>query len=217
MNVLRILIIADDHFARSGLTSILDNETDFSIVASQESNDNLAQALSAYRPDVLLWDLGWELSDSLEKLENYVEGLTQEEHLGDLPPVLALVAEPEEGVATRDAGAKGVLLRNASPRKLIRALHAVATDLLIFDPEFESHLFTTGSMPATPLLEPLTSRELEILQLIAQGLTNKAIAHELHISDHTVKFHTTAIFGKLGVSSRTEAVVRATQFGLIIL
>lgn len=218
MSNLRVLIIADDHFARGGLATILNAEDEITLVASQESDDDLHHAIATYRPDVILWDLGWEAAERVKSLEDYLGTSNQgQDGSADLPPILALIAEADECMLAREAGAGGILLRNAAPEKLIHSLHAVNLGLLVFDPDLEPHLFSPTSNPIEPLVEPLTPRELEILQRIAEGLTNRAIARKLDISDHTVKFHTTAIFGKLGVSSRTEAVVRATRAGLILL
>ena len=218
MGLLRVLVIADDHFARGGLTAILDTAEGISVVATQESMDDVQRAIVTYRPDVLIWDLGWELSEGIERLERYSGGSANSPHTDkEYLPVLALVAAPEESGTAREAGASGLLLRNAEPEKLLKALEAVAAGLFVSEPEFAPYLFTSDVIPIEPLVEPLTPRELEILQLIAEGMANKAIARQLDISDHTVKFHTTAIFGKLGVGSRTEAVVRATRAGLILL
>lgn len=213
-----MLIIADDHFARSGLTALLDVEEDISIVASHESSIDLEDSTSTYLPTVIIWDLGWDLSDSIEQLENYVTSSSEAEGTTTgILPVVALVNEAEDSIAVRDAGARAILLRDAETEKLAHAVRSVVAGLHVFDADLEQYLFSSVAMPVEPLVESLTPRELEILQLIAEGLANKAIARQLNISDHTVKFHTTAIFGKLGVSSRTEAVVRATRAGLIML
>lgn len=218
MGNLRVLIIADDHFARGGLTAMLSAEEDISVVASQDSRGDLLQAVFTYRPEVLLWDLGWESSEGVARLESYTSDPSSDpEILPDMLPVLALVSAPEESTEARDAGAAGIMLRDVRPEKLMPSLHAVAAGVFVSDPEFSPYLFAANATPIEPLVEPLTPREHEILQLIAEGLANKAIARRLDISDHTVKFHTTAIFGKLSVSSRTEAVVRATRAGLILL
>ena len=78
-------------------------------------------------------------------------------------------------------------------------------------------LLPTRVLEQMPLVDPLTRRELDVLRLVAEGLPNKAIADRLHISEHTVKFHLNALMGKLGAQSRTEAVVRATRLGLLLL
>lgn len=217
MSILRVLVIADDHFARGGLTALLEAE-ELSVVGSYESTDDVQALVATHRPDVILWDFGWELSTGLRRLALYSEGSESSSSiLPEAAPVLALISEPEECVAIRTAGARGLLLRNTSAEKLVHALRAVASALFVSESELDSHLFSPDTAAVEPLVEPLTPRELEILQLIAEGLANKAIARRLGISDHTVKFHTTAIFGKLSVSSRTEAVVRASRAGLILL
>jgi DNA-binding NarL/FixJ family response regulator len=101
--------------------------------------------------------------------------------------------------------------------KLVAAAQAVANGLVVVEPKL-----TVSLLPATESDdfipdEQLTPREMEVLQRLAEGLTNKAIAQELGISEHTVKFHVNAIMGKLQAQSRTEAVVRATRLGLILL
>jgi DNA-binding NarL/FixJ family response regulator len=93
----------------------------------------------------------------------------------------------------------------------------VALGLASLDPALAAALIPPQDQAPTPPAEELTPRELEVLRLVAQGLPNKAIAQRLEISEHTVKFHVNAILGKLGVQSRTEAVVHATRLGLILL
>lgn len=131
-------------------------------------------------------------------------------------PVVALVDDQAEGVQALAAGAHGVLLRNATARRIHAALLAAAEGLFVVDEELSETLLTHARGEAA-LLEPLTSRELEVVQLLADGLTNKEIAHRLGISDHTVKFHLNGIMGKLGVETRTEAVVHAARLGIVAL
>ena len=87
----------------------------------------------------------------------------------------------------------------------------------MLEPALANGAMATASVPPNLLAEPLTPRELEVLKRMAEGLSNKQIARELAISEHTIKFHVNAILGKLGAQSRTEAVVRATRAGLILL
>jgi DNA-binding NarL/FixJ family response regulator len=99
----------------------------------------------------------------------------------------------------------------------MQAVMAVAEGLVTVDPAFDESLRPARELPSLPLVEELTPRELEVLQVLARGLSNKAIGYHLDISEHTVKFHVNAIMSKLGAQSRTEAAVRATQMGLVIL
>jgi len=158
---------------------------------------------SIYNADVLLWDL--ELED---------------ESFTDLEiPVLALVSGEERAARALSGGAKGVLLRTSEPEVLGAALQAVARGLAVIEPALLNLLLPEpgDSAGPEPLGEELTARELEVLQLLAAGLSNKAIAGRLDFSEHTAKFHVAQILSKLGVESRTEAVVRAAQLGLILL
>ena len=117
------------------------------------------------------------------------------------------------------SGVRGLLRRDVDSGRLSSALQAVWHDLTVIDPilALELQQIDPSVMPSEELLEELTPRELEVLQLVSEGLANKVIARNLGISEHTVKFHVNAILGKLGAQSRTEAVVRATRAGLISL
>ena len=115
------------------------------------------------------------------------------------------------------AGARGLLLRTSSPAGLAAALTAVAQGLAVLDPELTAAVSPVRDSAPPPLNVDLTPREQEVLQLLAEGLPNKAIADKLGISEHTAKFHINSILGKLSARSRTEAVTRATRLGLIVL
>src|SRR5690606_22338457 len=110
----------------------------------------------------------------------------------------------------------GLLLNENDPNLLHTALQTIMAGLLVIDPTLSSYL-ASPTINNELVVQDLTSRENEVLQLLAQGLTNKGIAHQLGITDHTVKFHVNAIMSKLGAQSRTEAVIRGTRAGLIIL
>ncbi|MFN7135801.1 MAG: response regulator transcription factor, partial [Myxococcales bacterium] len=124
-------------------------------------------------------------------------------------------ADDEAGVAAHGAGAAGVLSREAKPTQIARALAAAHAGLLVFDRSLAATL-PPRRHPSAPA-DTLTARELEVLQLLAEGLPNKLIADRLRVSEHTAKFHVNAILGKLGAQSRTEAVVRAARLGLVLL
>jgi DNA-binding NarL/FixJ family response regulator len=97
------------------------------------------------------------------------------------------------------------------------AMSAVFNGMIVVDPELAGAIMPATSHAISPPAQPLTPRELGVLQLLAEGLPNKAIAHRLDISEHTVKFHVNSILSKLDAQSRTEAVVHATRQGLILL
>ena len=131
-------------------------------------------------------------------------------------PVVQLVADNTAANAALSRGARAVLLHNASLRRIHTALWAVAEGLFILDDDVAEDV-VPNLRGRVELIEPLTARELEVAQLLAQGLSNKEIAQRLAITLHTVKFHLNGILRKLGVSSRTEAVVRAARLGLVTL
>jgi DNA-binding NarL/FixJ family response regulator len=209
----RVLIVADDPLARAGLAALLVGQPGCQVVGQAGEEADLLQALEVHRPDAILWDLGWEASSpgaASPALERLAE-------LSDEGPVLALLADEALASAAYLAGARGLLPRDVDADRLAAALAAVAGGLLALDPALAAPLLEARDQPAAPLVEELTPRESEVLQLLAEGLANKAIAGRLGISEHTVKFHVNSLMGKLGAQSRTEAVVRATRLGLILL
>ena len=208
INSLRLLIIADDPLTRAGLAALLDAQPNCTVVGKIAGDTNLLANLEMYQPDVLLWDLGWDPESMLEQLADLRDL--------DLPSVV-LLSDAAYTAEAWSTGVKALLLRAVNEDRLVAALLAAAQDLVTLDPEITPLLLPNVQNSVPPPVESLTPRELEVLQHLAQGLPNKTIAHQLNISEHTVKFHVNASMSKLGAQSRTEAVVRATQLGLILL
>ncbi len=204
---LRVLVVADDPLARTGLASLLASQPGYVIVGQVAGNSDLHQALDVYRPDVILWDM-LSPATAIERLVDFRDGAR---------PVVALVPDETAAAGVWSAGARGVLLRETSPESMAAALRSAAEGLAVFDPTLVPPLSASRVQPSDRLAEELTPREREVLQLLAQGHSNKEIARQLGISEHTVKFHVNSILGKLNVQSRTEAVVRATRLGLVLL
>jgi DNA-binding NarL/FixJ family response regulator len=125
-------------------------------------------------------------------------------------PVLALVRDEAEAARALSGGAQGIVLRTATPSRIHAALHAVAEGLYV------SEMQIAVARESAPLIM-LTARENDVVRLLAAGLTNKEIAHRLGITENTVKFHVNGILGKLGVETRTEAVVHAARLGIVTL
>ncbi len=205
----RVLICAADLVGRVGLGALLEEEASVAVTGKCAPDDDLGAALALALPDVVLWDTGWAIdADLLAPLSDLAD---------DGPPLLALIADAEDATAIWRTGVRGLLPRDAAPATLAAACVALAHGLTLFDPTFTA-IEPPQLSPGPPdWMEPLTPRELEVLQALAQGLSNKLIAQQLVISEHTVKFHLNAILGKLGAQSRTEAVVLATRAGLIRL
>jgi DNA-binding NarL/FixJ family response regulator len=210
---LRILIIAGDPLARAGLAMLLSGQSDFQVIGQLAGEASRAGILETYPADVLLWDLGWNASSALEQLAGRPQ---------DSPPVTVILSDPSQAAEAWAAGARGILPRDTDAPGLGAALIAVSQGLLVFDPSVTASLLPSGDHLPGPTpgdLTPreLTPRELQVVQLLAEGLPNKGIAGRLEISEHTVKFHLNAIMGKLGAQSRTDAVMRATRAGLIVI
>ena len=207
VNGLRVLVIAGDQLARAGLAAVLSQQPETVTVDQAGGDEDLRAVLEAYRPDVVLWDLGWTPAAELERLAQLPEYA---------PPVLALIPGDSHAAETWAAGVKGLLLRDVDAGLLLPALAAAAQGLVVLDPALAGSAPTARALATGPVPE-LTQRELETLRLLAEGLPNKTIATRLGISEHTVKYHVNSILGKLGAQSRTEAVTRATRLGLILL
>ena len=205
---IKLLIVAGDPLARAALASIFDGFPGCQVIG-QTSPVTLISDLAALEEsasDIIIWDLGWESADiataDFQDLDK---------------PVLVLIADPSQAQDAWSAGATALIKRDAPGGSLAAAAIAVAHGLLVLDPELAAVFLPSPPLQAANLSEAPTPREIEVLQLMAEGLTNKSIALQLDISPHTVKYHVNAILGKLNAQSRTEAVVRATRLGLIAL
>ena len=207
---LRVFIIANDPLARAGLAALLADQPHFTVVGQVSGEADLYAELEVYRPDVVLWDLGW--SPTLAPIQS---GLAELRDTGG--PTLALVPDAAHAAEAWSMGPRGLLLREADVGTLSATLTAVAQGLIVLAPELSVAVPLPRNQELGALLEALTPREMEVLRLLAEGLPNKSIAERLAISEHTVKFHVNGVLGKLGAQSRTEAVILATRLGLVLL
>jgi two-component system nitrate/nitrite response regulator NarL len=209
MEELRVLVVSDDPLARRGLALLLASQEGLT-VAGQIGVDDEPDDSGDGRADAVVWDLGLEVRFGLERLRGADPSA---------PPAVAIVADEIDARDALAAGARAALSRETDGERLAAALRAVVQGLIVLDDTFAAALLREVPETESPpeLLENLTPRESEVLQLLAQGLANKAIAQRLGISDHTVKFHVNAILGKLGVQSRGEAMLQAVRLGLVTL
>ena len=202
---IRILVVGD-RLARAGLGTLLAGQPGYAVVGQIGGDAALPSALELYRPDIVLWDIGWEPATAVE-------------HVADLhangAQIVALLPEDNAAAQIWSSGVRGLLPRDAETETIVAALSAVAQGLIVLAPSLAA-LLGAGALPVgASAIEPLTPREQEVLRLLAEGLPNKAIARRLGISEHTVKFHINAVLGKLGAQNRTEAVVLAMRMGLV--
>jgi two-component system nitrate/nitrite response regulator NarL len=203
MDPMRVMIVADDLLVRTGLAALLEEQADVRIVG-QAHPARFTDDAELYQPDVVVWDLGWQPNVSPSAAH-----FTW--------PLLLLVGHTERLRLPLPASATVALLpRDSHPSHLWLALQALAGGLTVVAPSLLPLLANATTEPQE-VTETLTNREQEVLRLLAQGLTNKAIAHQLGITEHTVKFHVNAIMSKLDAQSRTDAVIRATRAGLVSL
>ncbi len=208
---IRLLIVAADPLARTSLAAMLSTQESILIAGQADAGDELDQVCAVYRPDVLLWDAGWDGAASLLAFDTPVE---------TLPPILAIAAN-DSVAALWATGVRGVVGRSVKADVLATAVAAVASGLGVFDPTpNEEGVWSppvqkhgSNEMP----IEALTPREVDVLNAMADGLSNKLIARALEISEHTVKYHVNSILSKLDAQSRTDAVVRATRAGILHL
>lgn len=215
--MMRVLVAATNSIVRAGLESIVRTNPDLLAIGSSADPITLAAAIATHNPDVVLIEL------SLPEGESVSEKLVALSEVGELP--IAILSDTEERDRLPEllrSGVKAILPRSASAEEILQAVEAVATGLVVLHPDAIDALLTL--MPtservveATTPLQALTSREIEVLGMLAEGLGNKAIAKRLGISEHTVKFHVSSIFSKLNASSRTEAVTLGARQGLIML
>lgn len=207
------IVLADDHpIVREGLASVLETQPDFEVVGQANDGAEAVDIVSALKPDVVLLDLEMPSLDGVQALRAMRAENAQVKAL-----VFTAFDTDERIIGAVQAGARGYLLKGAPREELFGAIRVVAQGGSTLQPVVAAKLMERMTSSPASSLEPLTEREREVLQFMAQGLQNKEIAGRLHISERTVKFHVSAVLAKLGAGNRTEAVRMAVQHGLIQL
>jgi two-component system, NarL family, nitrate/nitrite response regulator NarL len=204
LSPIRVMVVGRDSLTRAGLIALISRSSEFVVSGQSEGGDELAADVELYKPDIVVWDV----SDSIQS-SGFARDLAV--------PTLAIVSDGEGAAAAWREGISGVLPRDVRPAALAAAIKAAHEGLGVLDRRFSAALPLLQTPPSQHSAEALSSREIEVLQLVAEGLPNKSIAERLCISDHTVKFHLNSILGKMGAQSRTQAVTQAMRLGLISL
>lgn len=212
------VLLADDHvLVREGTRELLEQEEDLQVVAEAGDGEEAVRLAATERPDVALVDI------AMPKL-NGIEATRQIKSRSPGTAVLILSAYDDDQYvfALLEAGAAGYLLKNIRGRDLVDAVRSVYAGESVLHPVIARKVINRFSLPKDHSSEKigaelLTERELEVLKLAAQGMSNRDIARELHLSIRTVQAHLSTIFTKMGVGSRTEAVVQALQRGWLTL
>jgi DNA-binding NarL/FixJ family response regulator len=218
---IRVLLVDDQELIRSGLRGILREQFGFQIVGECTHGGEVAGAVGALKPDVVLMDVRMPVLDGIEATRR-LQAAEQ------APPVLALTTFDDDEVLAGmlRAGAAGFVLKGIPAEDLQRAVRTVAAGEAWLDPSVTARVLNVyrdapgaasaaaGGTSSNPALTALTARELEVLQLIATGMTNDEIAAQLVLSPGTIKTHVNHIFFKLELRNRAEAVIFAFDHGL---
>jgi DNA-binding NarL/FixJ family response regulator len=206
------ILVADDHpVVRDGLSAILSTQPDFLVVAGAADGEQALRLALEAQPDVMLLDLEMPGLDGVEVMRRVRQAN---------PAIQAIVFTAfdtdERILSAVKAGAMGYLLKGAPREEIFRAVRIVSQGGSLLQPLVATRLLkqAAGESQAAP---PLTRRETEVLGLLAQGKTNKEIAHLLVVSERTAKFHVSSLMKKLGAGNRTEVVSLAAQKGLVEL
>jgi two-component system NarL family response regulator len=203
---IRVLLVDDHSIVRQGLATIINRDPDMTVIAQAEDGQQAIDLFREYQPDVTLMDLRMP-------------------HVGGVAAITAICAEFKSArimvLTTYDsdediyrglqAGAKGYLLKETKPKELLNAIRNIHSGQQYIPPEVGAKLVQRMSNPE------LSERELEVLRLMAQGMSNLDIATALSIGESTVKSHVNRILSKLGVNDRTQAVIVAVKRGMVSL
>jgi DNA-binding NarL/FixJ family response regulator len=206
------VVIADDHpLVRSGLRAALDPLEEVEVVAEAATGSAAVREAVLHRPDVVVMDLQMPGLSGIEATRELRRAVPEASVL-----VLTMFEDDDSIFEAMAAGARGYVLKGAEAREIARAIMAVAAGEAIFGPAVAARVlsfFATPPAPPAPFPE-LTARERQVLDLLAAGRGNHQIAERLGLSAKTVANHLSAIFGKLQVADRTQAILRARDAGL---
>ena len=232
---IRVALVDDQALVRSGFAMVLSVEDDIEVVGQASDGAEAVQLIARERPDVVLMDVQMPVLDGIEATRRVVAE--------DLAKVIILTTFDRDDYlfAALQAGASGFLLKNADPDELVGAIHAAAEGHALLSPEVTVKVIarlaeqesgspagsagptgsstapSTAPAPLPPVdapVDPLTSRELEVLALLAEGMSNAEIAAELYVGEATVKTHVSHVLAKIGARDRVQAVVYAHRAGL---
>lgn len=209
---IRVLLVDDHEMVRIGLAAVLDTEDGIEIVGEAGNGMDGLRLAKAYKPDVVLMDLVMEGMDGIETTRKLLEEQPECRVI-----VLTSFLDDEKMYPVIEAGAFSYLLKTSRASEIADAIRAAARGQSVLESQVASKMMNRFRKPAQAEAQPheeLTEREMEVLQLLAQGKSNQEIADELFIGIKTVKYHMTNLFGKLGVEDRTQAAIYAHRHGL---
>ena len=214
---IRLLLIDDQRLMRDGLRTILELEKDLKVVGEAEDGQSGLDIFEELNPDVVLMDIRMPGMDGVEATRRMIERWPQARVI-----ILTTFDDDEYIFEGLRAGALGYLLKDVSGNELAEAIRKVAAGGALIEPSVARKVIAEFARlePAVRsvnvgLPEPLSEREIEILKLLSQGLSNKEIAKQLYLAEGTVKNYVSNVLSKLGVTDRTQAALRARELGLL--
>lgn len=217
MDKIKVLLAEDHVIVREGTRDLIQRQPDMEVVGEAGDGEEAVELTAKLRPNVVIMDI------AMPKL-NGIEATKQIKQLNPAVAVLVLTAYPNEEYifVLLEAGAAGYLLKNVRGSQLIDAIRAVNSGESVLHPTIARRVIERLTFPATSrtkaqAIEPLSEREVDVLKLAAKGISNKDIAEQLFLSPRTVQVHLGHIFNKLGVASRTEAVLYGLRRGWLML
>jgi DNA-binding NarL/FixJ family response regulator len=205
------VLVADDHpVVRAGLVALLDAAADIEVVGTASAGETAVELAAELLPDVVLMDLRMAGIDGDEATAQIVAARQ------DTRVIILTTYENDDAILRAiSAGASGYLLKAAPEEELLAGIRAVAAGEVALAPSVSRLLVQRAASPATPAGPDLSPRELDVLRLVADGLSNRAIGERLFVGEATVKTHLLHAFAKLGVDDRTRAVTRAMELKLL--
>jgi DNA-binding NarL/FixJ family response regulator len=214
---LRVVIVDDQELMRAGFTMILNAQPDFEVVGEAEDGRAGVDVCRQVRPDIVMMDIRMPEMDGIEATRL----ITDDSSLDTKVLVLTTFDLDEYVYAAVRAGASGYLLKDTPPQELLAALRVIADGNALLSPSVTKRLIEEFARQPeiesvdSPQLGDLTERELEVLRLLATGLSNREIATKLYIGEATAKTHVSRVLTKLGVRDRVQAVVLAYEAGVV--
>jgi DNA-binding NarL/FixJ family response regulator len=204
------VLVADDHpVFRQGLHALLDGVPDIELIGEAADGDEAVARALELKPDVILMDVRMPGMNGIDATRKIVAA---DSGIGIL--VLTMFEDDDSVFAAMRAGARGYLLKGSEQQEVMRAIRSIASGEAIFGPAIARRLIGYFSSASTEAFPELTAREREVLELIAQGRNNQAIASELVLSLKTVRNHVSNVFNKLQVTDRAGAIVKAREAGM---
>lgn len=207
--MIRILVVDDHPIVREGLVAVLEDEEDFQVAGTAGTVTEALTQASRLRPDVALLDLELPDGNGADAIPTLLQSVPALNIL-----VFTAYDTDERVFSALKAGAKGYLLKGVAAEEIARAIRALARGGSYLEPRIASRVLAEVGTKRRNT-HTLSACEREVLRLVADGLSNKQIAHTLTITERTVKFHLTSLFNKLGADNRAQAVALAVQRGLL--